>query len=432
MTTNTEVTYPHLYKYFFAYFVEMNPITLIATRYLISRKRISLVSTLTIISISGITIGTALLIVVLSVFNGFFDVVKGLLLTYDPDIRIESSAERVFTRDPEFEMLLSGIPEIVAIAPFISGKALLAHRGSDEKVVEVRGIEPDTFFEVVVMDESLRDSDKQLGVMNRMPGILIGDQLRSQLSIAINDRLSLLSATGIQKSLTQFSAPRHYTFEVRGSFYLQQVYEGSIVFIDLEAAQRMFNFRNGLTGYDIKLTDHEQAESLKKVIQEIIGPDYSVRSWYDLQKPLYDIMNIEKWSAYFILMLIVLVAVLNIVGSLTMIVIQKSRDIGILMSFGYTRLDIRRIFLRQGLLIGIIGTFLGGGIGLAISWIQQQYGIVKLIGAESFIISSYPVAINSLDVTLILAGSLFLCLVASLYPANRAASQNPSDTLRYD
>lgn len=419
-------------RIFFAYFVTMDPINLIASRYLVARKNISLVSTLTIISVSGITIGTALLIVILSVFNGFFDVVKGLLLTYDPDIRIESTTERIFHRDSDFEILLTEIPEIVAVAPFISGKALLAHRGNEEKVVEVRGIDSGSFFEVVAMDEMLSDEAKNLRVQNHLPGILLGDQLRSQLGISVDERLTLLSAIGIQRSLTQFAAPRHYTFEVRGSFFLQQVYEGSIVFVDLEAAQRMFGFRNGLSGYDIKITDHNDAQKLKEVIQAKIGPDYTVNTWYDLQKPLYDIMNIEKWSAYFILMLIVMVAVLNIVGSLTMIVIQKSRDIGILMSFGFTRNDIRRIFLRQGLLIGLTGTFLGGGIGLVISYLQKTYGLVKLAGAESFIISAYPISINPVDVGLILSGSLFLCLIASWYPAKRASSLQPTEVLRYD
>src|SRR5690554_3512709 len=127
----------------------MNPIRLIASRYLTSRRGVTLVSTLTMISISGITIGTALLIIVLSVFNGFFDVVQGLLLRYDPDIRIESATERVFDRDVNIENVLRDIPEITAIAPFIEGKSLLAHRGSEEKVVVVRGIETESFFNVV-------------------------------------------------------------------------------------------------------------------------------------------------------------------------------------------------------------------------------------------------------------------------------------------
>ena len=409
----------------------MNPINLIASRYLTSRKGVSLVSTLTIISISGITIGTALLIIVLSIFNGFFDVVKNLLLRYDPDIRIESTSERIFTRNFELEEKLSEIPQIITLAPFIEGKSLLAHQGSAEKVVIVRGIDSESFFKVVNLDEELDESEKNLSVVRRMPGILLGQQLQSQLGIALEDRVSLLSAEGIRRSVTSFSGPRYYTFDVRGSFFLQQIYEGSIVFVDMEAAQRLFNRRNGLSGYDIKLADNESADEIKETIQSIMGPDYTISTWYDLQKPLYDVMNIEKWSAYFILMIIVFVAVLNIVGSLTMIVIQKSRDIGILMSFGYSKLQIRRIFLRQGIIIGLLGCGIGGSIGLFFSWLQQKYGLIKLIGSESFIISAYPVSISPVDVTLVLVGSLVLCLIASWYPASRASSLDPSQVLRY-
>ena len=409
----------------------MNPINLIASRYLTSRKGVSIVSTLTIISISGITIGTALLIIVLSIFNGFFDVVKNLLLRYDPDIRIESTSERIFTRNFELEEKLSEIPQIITLAPFIEGKSLLAHQGSAEKVVIVRGIDSESFFKVVNLDEELDEYEKNLSVVRRMPGILLGQQLQSQLGIALEDRVSLLSAEGIRRSVTSFSGPRYYTFDVRGSFFLQQIYEGSIVFVDMEAAQRLFNRRNGLSGYDIKLADHESADEIKETIKSIMGPDYTISTWYDLQKPLYDVMNIEKWSAYFILMIIVFVAVLNIVGSLTMIVIQKSRDIGILMSFGYSKLQIRRIFLRQGIIIGLLGCGIGGSIGLFFSWLQQKYGLIKLIGSESFIISAYPVSISPVDVTLVLVGSLVLCLIASWYPASRASSLDPSQVMRY-
>jgi lipoprotein-releasing system permease protein len=384
------------------------------------------------ISISGITIGTALLIIVLSVFNGFFDVVQGLLLRYDPDIRIESATERVFNRDLNIEHMLKEIPEIVAIAPFIEGKSLLAHRGSQEKVVVVRGIETESFFNVVDLDDELEPDERDLSVRRRMPGILIGEQLTSQLSIAVEDRVSLLSAEGIQRAVTSFSPPRFYTFDVRGSFYLQQVYEGSNVFIELEAAQRLFSRRNGLSGYDLKLVSHEIAEQVKPTIQSRIGEDYVVKTWYDLQKPLYDVMNIEKWSAYFILMIIVFVAVLNIVGSLTMIVIQKTRDIGILMSFGYTRNQIRRIFLRQGLIIGTVGCSIGGSLGFLLSWIQLRFEIIKLAGAESFIINAYPISISAMDVFLVLAGSLGLSIVAAWYPARRASAIDPSEAIRYN
>lgn len=410
----------------------MNPIQLIASRYLFSRKHITLISVLTSISIAGITIGTALLIIILSVFNGFFDLIKGMLLSYDPDIRIESAETRLFTPTAEMEELLANTPEIRIFSPFIEGKALLAHRNNTDKVVEVRGIEPATYFQIVDMDEALEDGQKDLSVRENRPGILIGNQLVGQLGIGTGDRVALLSADGIQRSLTQFSGPRFYTFDVRGSFYMREVFEGSVVFVDILAAQRMFNIRNQVSGFDIRLNNIDDADRIKARLQEKFGDSYTISTWYDLQKPLYDIMNIEKWSAYFILMLIVGVAVLNIVGSLTMIVIQKSRDIGVLISFGYSKKQIRQIFLRQGLLIGLIGCGIGGALGLAISWIQHKYEIVQLAGAESFIISAYPVVIDPIDVSLVIGGSMLLCLAASWYPARRASNLQPSDVLRYE
>ena len=410
----------------------MNPIQLIASRYLFSRKHISLISVLTSISIAGITIGTALLIIVLSVFNGFFDLIKGLLLSYDPDIRITSAEHRTFVPGDNFQALLDSTPEIRVYAPFFEGKALLAHRNSPEKVVEVRGVDPETFFRVINMDAALEDGQNDLSVISNRPGILVGHQLVGQLGIATGDRVALLSAEAIQRSLTGFSAPRFYTFDVRGSFYLREVFEGSVVFVELEAARRMFGLRGEVTGFDIRLVNIEDADRIRTSLQAALGPGFEVRTWYDLQKPLYDIMNIEKWAAYFILMLIVAVAVLNIVGSLTMIVIQKSRDIGVLMSLGFSRTQIRRIFLRQGLLVGLIGCGIGGAAGLGITWLQKTYGLVKLAGAESFIISAYPVSVNPADVILVLSGTLLLSLAASWLPAQRASRLNVVDVLRYE
>src|SRR5699024_2740751 len=155
-----------------------------------------------------------------------------------------------------------------------------------------------------------------------------------------------------------------------------------------------------------------------------------VSTWYDLQKPLYDVMYLEKWGSYLILMIIVLVAVLNIVGSLTMIVIQKQRDIGVLLTMGYKPADIRNIFMKQGFYIGLIGCGMGGTIGLLLSWLQQEYGLIKL--SSAFIIEAYPSNIHLFDVSIILAGSLLLCLAASSYPAKRASTVEPADAVQYE
>lgn len=408
----------------------MKSTSLIARRYLFSRKRVTLISTLTLISIAGVTVGTALLIVVLSVFNGFFDVIKSMLLSNDPDLRIETVESRTFLKSDGFEETLDGIPEIAVQSPFIQGKALLAHQGNRDQVVMVKGIDPERFARYADLEALLTAGGLDLEVRDRKPGVLLSDPLSRNLRLNIGDDVSLLSAAGMRRALTQFSGPRVSRLEVRGIYSLRQIIDEPVIYIDINAAQRLFDQRNHLSGIDINLHDHDQAEAVKNLLQQKLGDEFNVQSWYDLQRPLYDVMYLEKWGAYFILMIIVLVAVLNIVGSLTMIVIQKQSDIGLLRSIGFRKNDIMGIFLRQGWYIGLIGCTLGGTTGLLLAYLQDTYGMVKLAGAESFIISAYPVQILWPDVAFILGGSLVLCIAASWYPARRAANIQPADAVR--
>lgn len=402
----------------------------IAKRYLFSKKHISLISTLTLISITGVTIGIALLIVVLSVFNGFFEVIQGFLLQNDPDIRIESVEAEPFLFNKEMQQKLSKVPQIQAMASYVQGRALLAFKFGDDKVVGVKGIDLQEYNEINPLEENLTSGTKSLGIQNGKAGMIISDQLKAELNLNTGDQVVLLSAAGMRKSLTQFALPRRYQFEIRDTYSRFQVAEGPAVLIDKEAAQRLFEMRNQVSGIDIRLQQTDQAETVKSILQQMLGAKFTVSTWYDLQKALYDIMYIEKWSSYVILMIIVIVAVLNIIGSLTMIVIQKKRDIGVLRTIGFTPSDIKQIFVKQGLYIGLIGCVIGGGLGLLVSWLQKQYGLIKL--SSAFIIDAYPVSISYWDVSIVLGGSLFLCLLASWYPAQRASRVEPADAIRYD
>ncbi len=402
----------------------------IARRYLFSKKHISLISTLTMISIVGVTIGITLLIVILSVFNGFFSTIKGFLLSYDPDIRIEAGIGTTFLQSDEVYDKISSIPEVRIISPFVVGQALLTHKGERNKVVEVKGIDTDIFFQLSDLQNNIVAGDFDVAVRNSKPGLILHDELRKDLGVNMYDEVALLSASGMKRALTQITAPRSYRFDTRGAYFIEQISEGAQVFIDLTAAQRLFKAKNEISGLDIKLTHNDDADRVKAKLVEILGDDYKISTWYDLQKPLYDVMYIEKWSSYIILMIIILVAALNIVGSLTMIVIQKKRDIGVLMSMGYSGDDIKSIFRKQGLYIGLIGCIIGGIAGLGLSWAQLKYGLVKL--SSAFIIDAYPIEIRTMDVALVLSGSLILCLLASWYPAHRAAQVQPSEAIRFE
>jgi lipoprotein-releasing system permease protein len=180
-----------------------------------------------------------------------------------------------------------------------------------------------------------------------------------------------------------------------------------------------------VSGIELRLDDLERAEAVKAALERKLDPErLRVQTWYDLQRSLYDVMRLEKWGASFVLALIIVVAAFNIVGSLTMIVIEKRRDLGALQAMGASRGDIRRIFLLEGLLVGVVGS----GLGLALA--QQHFGLVPLAGAESFIIDAYPVAVRVWDVVLIVAVAVGLCAAASLYPAARASAVEPAQAVR--
>lgn len=402
----------------------------IARRYLFSRKHISLISTLTYISIAGVTIGTALLIVVLSVFNGFFDVIKSLLLSYDPDLRIEAAHAPGFLWSAEEQAVLDSIPEIRVVTKYVEGKALLSGKDEVTHVVEVKGIEEDTYSKMVNIEQSVTSGIFNLNVQNQKPGIVVPEQLRGEVMLSIGDEIALLSAAGMRKVLTQITVPRSYRFDVRGAYMMQQVGGNSKVFVNIDAARRLFNIRKEISGIDIKLTENDRAEEVKAKLKEKLGDKFKISTWYDLQKPLYDVMYLEKWGAYVILMIIVVVAVLNIIGSLTMIVIQKQRDIGILISMGYSKRKIKQIFRKQGLYIGFIGAGIGGALGLFLCWLQLKFGLIKL--SSAFIIDAYPVHVRPLDVFIVLGGSILLCLAASWFPAKRASEVQPAEAVRFE
>jgi len=413
----------------------------IARRYLFSRREVSLISVITGISMTGVTLGVAALIVVLSVMNGFYDVVRDLLVSIDPHVRVVGTgAEGVAEADSLLDVARN-VKGVVAAAPYVEGKALLIHDGNaTNRVVVVRGVDPSAMAdeqEVVqqtgygTFDVSTRDG--RAGVVagmslgNRL-GLLPGGDRRSASEIG------LISAPSIEQMLTQiFAVPPVRRFEVRGLFEVQAAFDQSHVFVSIDEAQRLFRTPDRVTGVDLRLDDLDRAEAVKASLQSQLDVErFEVQTWYDIQKSLYDVMRLEKWVASAILLLIVIVAAFNIVGSLTMVVIEKRRDVGVLRAMGVSQSNIKRIFLAEGALIGSVGTGLGLFLGLGLAWLQQHFKLVPMAQAESFMIDAYPVVIQPLDIALIAVVSFGLCVLAAVYPASRAAAIEPARAVHLD
>jgi lipoprotein-releasing system permease protein len=412
----------------------------IAARYLFSAKRVSLISIITGLSTVGVALGVAALIVVLSVMNGFFDFVRDLMVALDPHVRVESTDARGLADAGEIERLALSYDEVASASAFVEGRAVLVQRrttGRANTVVTVRGVAPEA---TAGMKAAMRTGAFNVGPADAhggAPGIVLNAGLgRSQGLVPRSDdtapRIGLISAAGIEQSLTQvFSVPRLHWFAVRGLFDMQAAQQDARAYIGVPQAQRLFQMEGRVSGVDIRLHDIEQADAVKERLQATLDAEaFTVRTWYDLQRALFDVMQLEKWGAWAILFLIVIVAAFNIVGSLTMVVIEKRRDVGVLQAMGVSKRDIRYIFMAEGALIGAVGTGTGAALGLGLAWAQQQYALVPLSRAESFLIDAYPVAIQFTDVGAVIGLSFGLCIAAALYPAVRAAAVPPAQAIQ--
>ena len=409
---------------------------LIARRYLVSRRQVSLISFITGISVAGVALGVAALIVVLSVMNGFYDFVRDLLVSLDPHVRIVSVEETGIQNADSIMAVALAVPHVGFASAYVEGKALLIPRdGSDvNKVVVVRGVDPQAYQQVSDVVAQTGFGSFSVDRAGGRPGLIAGMSLGQRLALAPGSTTSpasevaLLSAPAIEGMLMNVigGMPMMW-FEVRGLFELEEVYDESHVFIALDEAQRLFRMRGRVSGVELRLDDLNRADEVKDALSEkLAGKPFRVLTWYDLQKSLYDVMRLEKWGASIILILIIIVAAFNIVGSLTMIVIEKRRDVGVLQAMGVSRRDIRRIFLLEGFFVGGVGTFLGLILGLSLALLQKHYQLVPLAGAESFMIDAYPIAIQATDVLLISVVAVGLCILASIYPARRAAAIDPA------
>lgn len=404
----------------------------VARRYLFSRKRITLISIITAISAIGVAVGVAALIVVLSVMNGFYDFVQDLLVSVDPHVRIEAATGDGLPRPDSVLALALSMPGVQAASPYVEGKALIAgEEGMDvSKVVIVRGIDS------TGISPSMRSGfgSFRLARDGGLPGVIIGVDLARRLGFSPAtsslpaSQFGLLSAQSLERRITQpfsgFFIPR---FEVRGIYDFESVSDESRVYVSVAEAQRLFTMGSRFTGVELRLADLDRAADVKRRLQSHLSPgEYRVRTWYDLQESLYGVMKLEKWAATLILALIIIVAAFNIVASITMVVIEKRRDIGVLQAMGVSRQNVGRIFRLSGLLIGIGGTIAGLVMGLGLALVQKHFELVPLMGAESFLLDAYPVAIRPSDVVIIAVIAVGLCIAASLYPARRAASIEPA------
>ena len=388
---------------------------LVSFRYLVSRHREGFISMVSFISIMGVAVGVTALIVVLAVMNGFDNDLREKIVGTNSHIVIEKEGGI-----EDYDSLVNrvnGLPHVISSAPFVNGQALIRHK---DQVIGVifRGIDPEKEKKVTNIEKYLQEGAFSL----EKDSVLIGKELAWRLGLKPGDTISLISAAT--------TMPKFFT--VAGVFNSGMFdYDMNLVFTNMDGAQDFYGIDNLAGGIGVKIDNVYRADSVKNEIQEEIGFDYWVRSWTDLNKNLFSALKLEKVTMFVILALIVLVACFNIAGTLIMVVMEKTKDIGILKSIGAANSGIRNIFMLNGFLVGVLGTVLGAAGGFFLCHLLKTYQFIKL-PRDIYYIDRLPVNLRIVDSLAVVIVAITISLVSTLYPAWKAARMEPVDALRYE
>ena len=402
----------------------------VALRHLRGRHHLGFISVVTWFSVLGIFLGTAALILVLAVMSGFESEVQGRIIGLDAHLRIRSWHERGVPDHEALARRLSDLPHLADLQPYVLDKGMLRFRGESEGAV-IRGSTAQGLATVLQRPESITEGVASTAppAPGGLPGILVGRYLGAGLGVTAGDTLLLLSPTGMVTTLSQ---PMVRRFIVRGIFELG-IYEfdDAIAFIDLREAQTLFRLGTEVTGLEVRLDDVERAGQAKDWLTERLDYPLAAWTWYDMHKNLFSMMKLEKWMMFIMLSLIVLVAAFNIISVLTMVTMERRREIGILKAMGANPASIRRIFMREGLLLGGTGTLLGAALGLTICWVQLRFKLLSL-PPDVYFISTFPVELRWPDILAVVGSALLISLLATLYPAWRASLLHPVEVIRHE
>lgn len=396
----------------------------IARRYLVSKKSANIVNLISAISVAGVAVGTMALIVVLSTFNGIDVFIEGMLSNFDPALKITAAKGKSFVPDEKSFEAVTQVPGVIDYAEVVEENALLQYEDR-QKYAVVKGV-PDGYDNF----SGLRDTFLLEGrfVLNEgsQNYAVMGHGVKNDLSIG----LSFVSPIRIyvpKKDFTNRMSPeqalnRAYVFPA-GVFSIEQEIDSKYLLVPLKMAQSLFEMEGRLSAFELKLDESADVASVKEQVQAILGDDFVVKDRYEQHELFYQVMRSEKWAGFLILSFILVIASFNLLGSLTMIIIDKKNDIRILESMGADNQLIRRIFLIEGWLVSFSGAAVGLVMGIVLVWAQKTFGLLKLPGGGSFALQAYPVELQFFDVLATFAVVLAIGFFAAWYPVKSLSAK---------
>ena len=399
----------------------------IALRYLLARRKQAFISLISLISVIGVSVGVMALLIALALMTGLQGELRDRLVGSAAHVYL-FKAGGLDDVDAEVKKVRA-LPEVVGAAPVMLGLGI-ARAADKDLPITMKGVLPELEATVTEVRNRLQAGslDALKPVDGQPPGILLGRDLAQKLGVYVGDGVEVLTAEGV---LTPFGMmPRARVFRVAGIFNLGLYeYDSAYGFIHLDVAERMFG--SSTTKFiELKVADMFKAREVAEAIPTALGAEYQAQDWADMNSSLFSALWLEKMAISITIGLIVMVAALNIVASLILLVMEKSRDIAILKTMGCSAASIRRIFVMQGLIIGLVGTTAGAVAGTVLIYVLDRFKLIQ-VPLDVYQISWVPFKLELADFLVVVAVAILICFIATIYPSRQASKLDPAQALRY-
>lgn len=401
----------------------MGPAFKIAWRYFRGKKSAQAINIISWISIGAIAVSSAAMIVLFSVFNGLEDTVKDMYNAFNPEIKITASKGKFFRIPEAKKAQIANIPGIAVASYSLEDMVLLAGN-EEQRVAKLKGVD-NAWFRVSALDSFMTDGEASWKDNQAYTPAIMGLGVSIALGIDVNNAFTGLKIyyprQGAAITENPEEALNSIVVKPEGNFRIQDEFDGQYVLVPLEAARHLFGAGDRFSSLEIALKPGASEAKVRKELQQLLGDSFSIANRFEQNKTFFMIMKSEKWAVYAILLMVLLIASFNMIGSLSMVVLEKKKDIAILKSMGARKRMIRAVFLMEGGLLAVFGSTIGMLAGLLFCIGQQYYGWIAL--PEGFIIDAYPVLMQVKDFMLVAVTALAVGLLAAWYPALKAARQ---------
>lgn len=402
----------------------------IARRYLFAKKSRNAINVISAISVAGVTVGTMALITILSVFNGLEEMVRSIFSTSDPQIKIAPAKGKVFIPDSLMLKRLAGTEGVEIYALTLEENALLRYE-EQQYIATVKGVSLN-YAEVTDLDTAMWDGNFTLLGENGRPYAVAGLGVANYLGMRLNFVSPLAIYIPDRKARIRGTPDNEFTRKyiyMSGIFAVEQEFDSKYVFLPLDFARELLDYKDEVSSIEVRMRPGADEKRTQNAIREVMGDQFVVQNRYEQQEMFYKVMKAERLAIFVILTFILVIASFNIIGSLTMLIIEKERDINILRSLGADNRLIKRIFIYEGWMISFIGTVTGLLLGFILCAAQQHFGIVKLAG-ESLLIDAYPVRMQLSDFLIVAATVLAIGYAAAWYPVHYLSRRHLKGNIR--